>query len=212
MRTKNKKTLKGFSLGEVILSIVVLTVGLLPILASMSGALKTTLDSEDSIIAAGLAQEGAELVINVRDNAFACKASGVSACASYTGFEKFPGDQKYCRIDYNDDVFLYDDAHRSTGLPCFPFSPWESLRFFDLQNDSVNGFYQHSWFSEGKFKRKIVLDSDGTDSYAVYSVVWWGSWSPNNGNTVSAVIADLSSNCTTANKCLYTRVELSSWR
>lgn len=45
MSNMHKKSLKGFSLGEVILAVAVLTVGLLPILGAMSGALNTSLGS-----------------------------------------------------------------------------------------------------------------------------------------------------------------------
>jgi len=213
--------LRGFSLGEVILSVAVLTVGILPILGAMTGALRTTFDAESEIVATGLAQEGVELVMNVRDNALACKASsGEPDCASYTGFEKFPGDRKYCRIDYNDDnVFRYDSVARrgvliesSSNCRADNDPASNADRYFDLK-PNANDFYQNSGGTEGKFKRQLVFDYDGASAYTVYSIVYWGnSPLPNNAaDTVATVIASLSS-CTLANQCLYVKVKLSAWK
>ena len=88
------ETPAGFSLGEVLLAGFVLTVGLLSISALMAKSLKNSFENRDSIIAVELAQEGVELVRNVRDNSFIADADG---------FAKFSGN-KHCRIDYNDPI------------------------------------------------------------------------------------------------------------
>jgi len=78
-----RKTRKGFSLAEVLLSIAVMTVGLLPILASISESFSISIMNRDSVTASGLAQEGVELVKNLKDND-----------------ETVPSGT--CRIDYDD--------------------------------------------------------------------------------------------------------------
>jgi len=83
--------MRGFSLGEVLLSIVVLTVGLLPILKAMSGSLQVSFGSRDIVIASELAQEGAELVKNVKDNYMLAGNRNLDAL--------FSGKTR-CRIDY----------------------------------------------------------------------------------------------------------------
>lgn len=68
MIRRNGNTRKGFSLAEVLLSIAVMTVGILPILASISRSFEVSLSNRDFVTASGLAQEGVELVKNMKDN------------------------------------------------------------------------------------------------------------------------------------------------
>lgn len=64
---KNKK---GFSFMEVMVSVFVLSIGITAIVALMAGNIKNSIESRDSIIASELAQEGDEIVRNIRDNNF----------------------------------------------------------------------------------------------------------------------------------------------
>jgi Tfp pilus assembly protein PilV len=66
--SKKAKAEKGFMLPDVILAIFVTTTALVAILAAVVPALKAEFYKRDQIIATGLAQEGIELVRNVRDN------------------------------------------------------------------------------------------------------------------------------------------------
>src|SRR3990172_3491439 len=96
------KHYKAFSLGEVILAGFVLTVGLLSISALITKSLQNSFENRDAIVAILLAQEGVELVRNVRDNNLA---------AGGTGFVAFDSSgNKHCRIGYN-DIFSYPDAN-----------------------------------------------------------------------------------------------------
>lgn len=226
MKTKHEKmnvgprTVRGFSLGEVLLSIAVLTVGILPILGALVSALNTSLDSQETVIASGLAQEGAELVLNVRDN-------GVLATGdAFAGFYQLvPGtlwiDNVRCRIslsDSNGSSGVLDDPSSAHQIGCSagPIPP----NYFDLTPD-VSGVYRHM-NTPGKFKRRIYLDlSPGfffnklvpgatLESYDVVSAVYWGTYgdTPTNVNT----IANLLANCRAAKECVYTKVKLTPWK
>jgi prepilin-type N-terminal cleavage/methylation domain-containing protein len=64
---KEKKTKKGFTMMEVVASLFVISVGLTGILGLMASNVKEAADSRDQLIAAQLAQEGLELIRNLRD-------------------------------------------------------------------------------------------------------------------------------------------------
>lgn len=53
---------------EVVLAIAILSIGLLGVAKLFAGSLNRTFENRDDIIAAGLVQEGIELVRNKRDN------------------------------------------------------------------------------------------------------------------------------------------------
>jgi Tfp pilus assembly protein PilV len=83
------KNRKGFSINEVMISMFVMSVGIVTVIGLFSkGFINSQLD-RDRIVAAGLAQEGVELVKNVRDNSFARGSSD--------NFEYFSISNKYCR-------------------------------------------------------------------------------------------------------------------
>ena len=184
MSKASSRTLKGFSLGEVILSVVVLTVGLLPILGSMNGAFSTSRDSQNTVIAAGLAQEGVELVVNVKDN---------GVLTSNDAFIGFSGGNHTCRIDYDDAVL---SAPATIDIEC------GNALSHDL---TLNGsdFYVHAGVA-GKFKRKIFINHTGNKdngTASVVSAVYWGTHVPNDKST-----------CTTANSCVYSEATLRPWK
>lgn len=223
MKTKHTKTLKGFSLGEVLLSIAVLTVGILPMLGALVGALNTSLDSQETVIASGLAQEGAELVLNIRDNAI---------LGGHDPFDAFyqlvPGqlwlDNNRCRIslaDSNGVNGALDDPSSAHQIDCGSFGGGPlPPNYFDLTPDG-NGVYKHMDVP-GKFERRIYLDlspgfffnkaipNTSIESYDVVSAVYWGTY----GDTATNVNtkANLLANCTAAKGCVYTRVKLAPWK
>lgn len=70
MKIFNTKNKKGFSILEVLAAVFVLSIGITAVLSLMSNSISNSVDSRNSIIASALAQEGAELVRNIRDNNF----------------------------------------------------------------------------------------------------------------------------------------------
>ena len=68
MKTNFKDNQVGFGLIEVTISIYILIMGLLGIMSLLHQSQKAQYANENTLVAAQLAQEGIELVRNVRDN------------------------------------------------------------------------------------------------------------------------------------------------
>jgi Tfp pilus assembly protein PilV len=162
-KTKTKfrrrtKRLPGFSFIEVIFSVALMAVGMMAAIQLMSGNLDQTLDSRNQVIAAELAQEGIELVRNVRDNNW---TSGSAAT-----FDHFPSSNAVnCRIDYN---YSYPNNLSCDGK-------------YGL---NLSGGYYGSTSSATKFQRKVFISyspgssSSSATSAQVTSIVIWGSSFP----------------------------------
>lgn len=195
------RTVRGFSLGEVILSVAVLTIGLLPILGSISGAFSTSVNSRDLIIATGLAQEGAELVMNVKDNSVIANPAAPFAAFPKNGGGN-PISSDTCRISLADTTVLSAPSS-ANRISCSV----SGANYYDLTIDA--GFYKHM-ASVGKFKRRIYLIESGL-SYRVGSAVYWGAHVPGNANNPTQLDA-ARAGCTSANKCVFVDMELSSWK
>lgn len=172
----------GFSLPEVLISSFVMTIGLVVIVNTIARSLNYSIENRDAIIATELAQEGIELVRNVRDNDFADGSNGFSSPAFSSG--------EHCRIDYSSNL----DCQLSLGT-----SSRYALGY-------TNGFYKHDG-GTGRFSRYIYINSSGLGDDAratVRSFVYWKGFTPPlSGNPV---------NCTGTNKCVYTETFLTSWK
>lgn len=62
-----KKNNEGFTLIELMIATVVVAIGLIGVIAFFNLSLQSNFDAKNELIAAGLVQEGAELVRNLRD-------------------------------------------------------------------------------------------------------------------------------------------------
>ena len=185
-----QKKLKAFSLIEVLFSITLLALGLVAVTLIISRSLGYSQNTRDAIIAVQLAQEGVELVRNVRDNDLAQNESN-------SGFQEF-SNSKHCRANYNDNPGNEVDCQASQG---------NASRYF-LQYSG--GFYSHT-NTRQRFSRYVYVDVNfGTAVATVVSYVYWDwtgsgmpSYIPSNGGT---------SNCTLQNKCVYTEAILTHFR
>jgi prepilin-type N-terminal cleavage/methylation domain-containing protein len=178
----SKKNKNGFSLIEVIAATFVLAIGIMSVVGLMTKNIGNSIDSRDTIIASELAQEGIELVRNLRDNNF---ASGKKAFEA-----NFPNVNKdNCRID-NESTDVVDCNNGGGGKKIYY---------------SSSGFYDHDPSGkETKFQRKIGISYDtgnasNADQVKITSNVWWGGGS------------DAPSNCSVATKCIYVEDILTDW-
>ena len=182
-----KKVLKGFSLGEILLASFVLTAGLVSTMGLIASSFQHSVDSRDTIIAAELAQEGIELVRNVRDNDFTNGG---------TGFTAFDANKKHCRIDYNDSFIFSLPA---TNLDCE--TNQGSVSRYTLRYS--NGMYTHANTAEERFSRYVYINYDGSDSATIRSFVYWGVFVPTGSNP---------STCKESNRCVFDEVTFTAWR
>lgn len=190
---------QGFSLGEVLMAAFVLTIGLTATTALIVGSIGNSYESRDAIIAAELAQEGVELVRNVRDQNFASERDGTPAGEGFAGFSTT---DKHCTMDSGATSF---NCHPSQGSP--------SLYRYYLAtptNPELGERYTHV-ASISRFARYIYIDYNDTNKNArVISYAFWdwenGSAMPSyvsgNGNTAS---------CTLQNKCIFSETFLTKW-
>ena len=184
--SRSKKTLKAFSIPEVMLSMFVLSIGLVTIVAVMAGSLHYSYDTRDQIVAVGLAQEGVELIRNARDSGFASGAGN--------GFDYFSDTNKYCRAQYN--------SSQTSNIDCFS-SPDPANRYY-LQYSG--GLYGHFNATKQRYSRFIYIDYDSTNGTAVVrSFVYWGTADirPADGDPAT---------CNASPTCVYTEIFLTSWR
>jgi len=153
MDKKIKKTQKGFSFLELILAIFIIAFPLLTFIGVIAKSMDHSTESRNTIVAAGLAQEGVELIKNVRDNNWA------------QGMEAFQnlGSNSNCRINYNYDM---DD-------PC---SGGNSLNLYWTEG----GFYSHDDSSGEltRFSRKIEISVDEDTRIVTSYVAWEGASFP----------------------------------
>ncbi len=135
---------KGFTIIEMVISIFILSVAVIVIFGSFSLMVILSSDAEDRLTATYLAQEGVEIIRNLRDANWLSSSSnpgyiawdyGLSYCASSIG----------CEVDY-----------KTTGFDSSPVYPWQE-RFLRINNDS--NFFEYESGTETKFKRKITIDN-----------------------------------------------------
>lgn len=182
-----QKSLRAFSTPEVLLSIFLVSIGLVTIMAVMSQSLRYSYKNQDVIIATDLAQEGIELIRNVRDNNFATGGTGFAAFSS----------NRHCRIDWNDS---------SASLDC-QGSQGTASRYY-LQYAGSPATYAHFGTGEGRYSRYIYIDYTNNaqgERALVRSFVFWGNGTlpPTNGNA---------SGCTNATSCVFSETFLTAWK
>ncbi len=188
--------LSGFSFMEVMTAMFVVSVGLVTVISLFSKGLINSAIDRDRIVAAGLAQEGVEIVKNIRDNELAIPGNvdGFSVANGLIG-------HNHCHADYT-----------STALSCFPNANSPETKFSLVLS---GGKYAIAGTAQ-KFSRYINIDYHAGGSYAdVISVVYWKpEWSTDitgadrifSGGTVHT------ENCHAGNKCVYAQMRLETWK
>ena len=126
MKIENKKY-TGFSFIESILSMFILSVGIVTVLSLMNSSTIASIEAKNYDIAVSLAQEGIELVRNVRDN-------------DWAGFGSLPNSSN-CKIDINSNSI--DGCNDGSSV---------SNRMLRLDS---NGFYNHTTGNPTRFYRKV---------------------------------------------------------
>lgn len=194
----------GFSFIEVMLSVFVVAIGIIASIQLMSANLQQTLDSKNQIIASELAQEGIELVRNMRDNNWATDQPTFANFPDYDSYGKrlYPLTElgyEACGIDiYSTLVGLKSDCWFTPGGG----TNTSAKTMLKLSN----GYYVRASNSESHtiFGRAVDFVTNADGSVTVNSVVVWGGWPAN-------LFSDISTQCTTAAKCAWAQTTLSKW-
>ena len=145
IKNKEKESLTGFTILELIVAIFVMTVGVLGAYAVVQQIIVYNSISSSRLTAAYLAQEGIELVRNIRDTNWLT----VPSVAWNNGLGA--GDYE---ADWNDETLTsYSD------------------RFLDFVTDEY--FYEPSSSNNTKFKRKITIFDEALNMFNVKVEVLW---------------------------------------
>ncbi|HRZ95575.1 MAG TPA: hypothetical protein P5262_03360 [Candidatus Moranbacteria bacterium] len=193
-KIKNKKNFlhrKGFSFIESILAVFLVSVGVIAGLKLLTVGLKDSMESRDQFAASLLAQEGVELVRNIRDN------NWVDNDPSTGSFNYFPAD--------DNNRCIADKDTSGVNISCGVNNGQMRLR---LDNDN---YYMNSGSTNTKFFRRIKFNycnvgcsgiaRDAAKSVVVTSLVSW------NGEVSGTSVDD----CNTSTKCAYTQIILNKW-
>lgn len=99
---------KGFSIGEVLVAMFILLIGIVDVIYLTGRGVTETRSASNAVIATMLAQEGTEFVRNVRDNNVTrmdCGSSENERCTAFGQFfpnvGNFMGAGMFCTIDVN---------------------------------------------------------------------------------------------------------------
>lgn len=147
IKTINKKE-KGFSLMEVIVAVAIITTALIAVISLVNFSVSGIRGGGSTIIAVSLAQEGLEIVRNIRDN-------------NWLIYKRAPDNWRDDLGD-NDWRVQYDQL----GLLFFSNIP--------LKIDS-NGFYQYNNGDDTLFYRTITIEhipGDDTQIKVISEVTW----------------------------------------
>ena len=148
---------KGFTLAEVIVAIFILTVGIIGVSALITSTISSAIHSSNKLVAAYLAQEGIEIIRNIRDTNWIQQSTnwdeGLTICSAG------------CEADYN--ISTAEDP---------TLTSYGSGRF--LYIDGTNRFYRYIDIpgpsdAVTKFKRKITITSIDVDTLNVSAFVSW---------------------------------------
>ena len=133
---------------EAVISVFVVAIGLVATINLVVSGLNHSTDSRDYITASQLAQEGVELVRNLRDNNWAVNAG------SFNGMPT----SNNCRIDYTGSASL------SCGL---------SNNDDEYTLSYSGNYYKRDALNKTKFGRRIAIQDPGDGTRVIVSIVSW---------------------------------------
>ena len=168
---------QGFSLIEVLLSLLVVSFGVTAAAALMVNNIKNLQTSKNQIIASQLAQEGTELVRNLKDNK--------QLDGSPYSFVSSGNNKTDLRIDKT--MSFFDDSTHPEQL-------------------YLNGnFYTHTAGTPTKFYRRIDLTVAGDitpPSTREITIISYVTWNNVGFTAMEAAVGGLSKNSNIANQCI----------
>ena len=212
MRMRKKE--KGFSIGEVMVAMFILLVGIVDAIFLTVRSVEGLHDSRDAVIATLLAQEGVELVRNVRDNNVTQDCPGDQRCTAFDEQYGFPSitaaSNLWCTIDYDTDT---DNSH----LGCSGASQDDHLFL-----NEERGLYAHTRglgaYLDTELRRRIYIEYDTSNNQPIN-----GSTPADQitANVTSVVVfggadfpldsGNIETECMIARGCVYAQTRLTSW-
>ena len=146
----NLNTKRGFTIIELIISIFILSIAVVGIYSAFSMMVVLTADASDRLTAAYLAQEGIEVIRNIRDTNW-LSSSFVPETSWTQSFSNCTSDIGGCEADYK--------TMGTDSSPLLPYGTGSNSGDYlkiDTSSDG-SGFYNYTTGSKTKFKRKILV-------------------------------------------------------
>ncbi|MFZ5559657.1 MAG: type IV pilus modification PilV family protein [Patescibacteria group bacterium] len=153
---------RGFTLIEVIVAIAVIVTALVGLIGLISFSISGLTPAKSRVIAVNLAQEGIEIVRNIRDSNW---------------------------MRYRSEIEQGESWRWTTGLAAGTYrAQYNSPELLSLSENptlskDTNGFYQYGSGTQTPFRRRIIIENLSADEIRVTSEVTWSEKGKN--NTVS---------------------------
>ena len=159
---------RGFTLIETIVTILVVTVGVLAAYIVTQEIISYTHQVSSRLTAAYLAKEGIEIVRNIRDTNWLQPADNWNDGLVGVGAEDWEADYTTATFKGTTDNNCSASGYncRQCSSPC----EIENLAFIRRIDGS---FYNYTSGNPTKFKRKITITPIGADNLTVSVSVWW---------------------------------------
>ena len=154
----NKNLKRGFTLLEIIVTVSLISIGLTSIVALTTHIMIFSSFNSSKLIAAYLAQEGIEIVRNIRENNWLAEDNWRNGL-----------DVGEWEADYH-DTYLSDNYDG------------------DYLNIDSNGFYSYSSGQRTKFQRKITIRDIDTHSFKVTVEIFWKERGKNHSLVASEIL------------------------
>jgi len=174
---------KGFLLIELIVAVFVIVVGILSVYFVISQSISKIHESSLRLTAAYLAQEGMEIVRNIRDTNW---VKGEENWDEGLGADLAAGEYKEYEADYDDPSLEKLDCS-SCGYE--DLSPLK-LKIDEENHDEENnkGFYNYDSGDETSFRRKIKIEKISGEELKVSVEVLWKYKGKENSITVTEIL------------------------
>jgi len=131
---------KGFTLLETLFAIFIIIIGFFSVFNILRIGIRATTSSINQLVAANLAQEGIEIIRNMKDSSYAAGDdwNTITDNGHLNRYNCLAGD-KNCRVDFDDHRLLDEDSNAYLKI-------------------DTDGKYQYSSGNNSVFKRSINLN------------------------------------------------------
>lgn len=151
----------GFTLIELLITITVITVGILGSFVAIQQGISTVDYSRSRLTSAFLAQEGVEIIKNIRDTNLLERSvdwnEGIDPGATPEEYE----------VVYDD---INDAGINLNAVACSPNCDFSNLRFLKKID---NGFYNYTLGDDTRYKRKVRIEKISNEHLRLTIVVYW---------------------------------------
>lgn len=170
LKIKKTKRQRGFTLIEVLVALLIFSLSILAIMATLSKGISNINEIKKRNVAIYLAQEQLEYLRNVRDNYMLYQNSGGWSSFITELSNKSCSNPKSCY--FNNDI-TYPPINKTYISSCsLPGSKCDPLKL-----DSSTGNYGYDpTVLDSIFIRYFYYDSVSSDEIKIYSVVEWGGY------------------------------------